>query len=160
MTATPFLPEADARQWLRLRQLRVQRARQALAQALAAEGAAQQALDHRQAHIDTGRDQLVALARHWGGAASADLPRWGDQLAAHRAALAERLERDEYALLDEQEAVDDARASVQQRRAELARAQAREDAVDATLQTQRRALLAVREQQAELDAEDARRVAH
>lgn len=160
MTAAQFLPDAHARQWLRLRQLRVQRARQALAQALAAESTARQALDRRQALIDASRDQLAALARHWGGAGSVDLPRWGDQLAAHRASLDERLERDEYALLDEQEALDEARTTVQQRRADLARAQAREDAVDATLQTQRRALAMAREQGAELDAEDARRTAH
>lgn len=160
MTATAFLPEPDARQWLRLRQLRVQRARQALAQAVATERAAQQAIDARQALIDAGRERLAGLARHWGGAGSVDLPRWGDQLAAHRAALAERLERDEYALMDEQQELGDAQAAVLQRRAELARAQAREDAVDATLKTQRRDEALAREQQAELDTEDARRRAH
>lgn len=160
MSAATFLPEAHARQWLRLRQLRVQRARQALAQALAAESAARLAVGERQALIDASRERLTALAHHWGGTGSVDLPRWGDQLAAHRASLDERLERDEYALLDEQEALDEARTAVQQRRVELARAQAREDAVDATLQTQRRALAGAREQQAELDVEDARRAAH
>lgn len=154
------LPAADGRQWLRLRQLRVQRARQALAEAQAAERQAQQAIQARQALIDASRERLDALARHWGGPGSADMPRWGAQLAAHRAALSERLERDEYALLDEEEALTAASATVQQRRAELARAQAREDAVDATLQAQRRTTAQAREQQAELEAEDARRAAH
>ena len=88
------------------------------------------------------------------------MPRWNGQLQAHRESLAERLERDEYALLDEREALEQAEARTAQRRAELARAQAREDAVDATLKDQRRHVLLAREQQAELEAEDAWRVRH
>lgn len=160
MTLPARLPTADARQWLRLRQLRVQRARQALAAAQAAERQALQAIEARQALIDAGRARLDALAQHWGGAGSVHMPRWGEQLVAHRAALAERLERDEYALLDENEALQEVRTTLALRRTELARAQAREDAVDATLQAQRQALSQAREQQAELDSEDARRANH
>jgi len=149
------LSRADGRQWLRLRQLRVQRARQALAQAQAEEAQARAVVQDREAAIEQGRAQLDALARHWGGAGSVDMPRWNGQVQAHRESLAERLERDEYALLDEREALEQAEARTGQRRAELARAQAREDAVDATLKDQRRQLLTAREQQAELEAEDA-----
>lgn len=154
------LSDADGRQWLRLRQLRVQRAREALARAQADEGRARAAVDEREARIEQGRARLDDLARHWGGPGSADMPRWGGQLQAHREALAERLERDEYALLDEQETLEQAQAAVRQRRAELARAQAREDAVDATLKDQRRQLRQARERLAELDAEDAYRAVH
>ena len=84
------LPARDAQQWLRLRQLRVQRARQALAGAQAPEREAQQAVQARQQRIEAG--------------------------------------------------------------------QAREDAVDATLQDRRRHLARSREHQAELDAEDASRL--
>lgn len=152
------LPAADAQQWLRLRQLRVQRARQSLAAAQAAEREAQQAVQARQQRIEAGQAQLDALTRHWAGAGCAGMPRWAAQVDAHRAALAERLERNEYALIDEAETLRQAQATVQQRRADLARAQAREDAVDATLQDRRRHLARSREQQAELDAEDARRL--
>ena len=158
-TACP-LPAADGRQWLRLRQLRVQRARLALAEAMAAAQQAQQAVAAREALVDAGRDRLDELARTWSGAGCVDLPRWGELLAAHRAALAERLERDEYALLEERETLQQRQATVQQHRVALARAQAREDAVDATLQTQRRDLARVQEQHAELDAEEARRASH
>ncbi len=152
------LPARDAQQWLRLRQLRVQRARQALAGAQATEREAQQAVQARQQRIEAGQAQLDALTRHWTGAGCADMPRWAAQVDAHRAALAERLERDEYALIDESDSLRQAQATVQQRRAELARAQAREDAVDATLQDRRRHLARSREHQAELDAEDASRL--
>lgn len=154
------LSTADGRQWLRLRQLRVQRARQALVQAQAEEAQARAVVEDREAAIEQGRAKLDALARHWGGPGSVDLPRWNGQVQAHREALAERLERDEYALLDEREALEQAVARTAQRRTELARAQAREDAVDATLKDRRRQLLAAREQQAELEAEDAWRIRH
>lgn len=151
------LSDTDARQWLRLRQLRVQRARQALAQAQAEEGQARAVIQDREARIEQGRARLDELALHWGGPGSADMPRWGGQLKAHREALAERLERDEYALLDEREALEQAEGFVRQRRTELTRAQAREDAVDATLKDQRRQTSQARERRAELEAEDAYR---
>lgn len=154
------LSAADGRQWLRLRQLRVQRARQALAQAQAAHDQALAAVRARQASIERHRTSVVELALHWGGPGSAAMPRWGRQVQAHGEALAERLERDEYALLDEREALEQAEAEVARRRADLARAQAREDAVDATLKDQRRQTLMAREQQAELEAEDAHRALH
>ena len=154
------LSPADARQWLRLRQLRVQRARRALAQAQAEQARAQAVVDEREARIAHNRACLSELARHWSGAGSVDLPRWSGQLKIHREALADRLERDEYALLEERETLEQALAAVAQRRAELARAQAREDAVDATLKEQRREQTLAREQQAELDAEDAPRALH
>jgi hypothetical protein len=154
------LPAADGRQWLRLRQLRVQRARQALAQAQAALGQALAAVQAREASIARHREQIVALALHWGGPGSVAMPRWGRQVQAHGEALAERLERDEYALLDERETLQQAEGAVRERRADLARAQAREDAVEATLKDQRRQLSQAREQQAELEAEDARRALH
>lgn len=154
------LSDSDGRQWLRLRQLRVTRARTAFAQAQQQECDALAAIAQREARIADSRGRLAALAQHWGGAGSADMPRWGLQLQAHRDAVAERLERDEYALLDEQETLEQARTAVAQRRAELARAQAREAAVDATLTDQRRLLRLAREQRAELEAEDACRPLH
>ncbi len=160
MTHDVTLSAAEGRQWLRLRQLRVQRARQALVRAQAEQAQAQAVVDERQARIAHNRACLSELALRWSGPGSIDMPRWGGQLKIHREALDERVERDEYALVDEQEALEQAQAVVAQRRADLARAQAREDAVDATLKDQRRQDLQAREQQAELDAEEARRTPH
>lgn len=154
------LSPADGRQWLRLRQLRVQRARQALALAQAEAGRARAAVEAREASIQQHRELIVALALHWGGAGSVDMPRWGQQVQAHGEALAEKLERDEYALLDERETLEQAQAAVGQRRTELGRAQAREDAVEATLKDQHRQRQQAREQQAELEAEEACRKMH
>ncbi|HEY0953906.1 MAG TPA: hypothetical protein VGE36_04060 [Roseateles sp.] len=160
MTQPAALSAADGRQWLRLRQLRVQRARTALLAAQQQVRDAQAAIAAREASIQGHRERLDALARHWGGAGSVDMPRWGQQLQAHRDSVAERLERDEYALMDEQEALATAQTLLAERRAELARAEARESAVDATLKDQRRQLLLAREQVAELEAEDACRPLH
>jgi len=154
------LSSADARQWLRLRQLRVQRARQALAQAQAAQDQALAAIRAREASIARHRTSIVELALHWSGPGSADMPRWGRQVQAHGEALADKLERDEYALLDERQTLEQAQALVGQRRADLARAQAREDAVDATLKDQARQVRLAHEQQAELEAEEAQRALH
>lgn len=154
------LSNADARQWLRLRQLRVQRAREALTQAQREEAQARAAVDARMVRIEQGRALIAELARHWGGEGCVGMPRWGGQVVAHREAQAERLERDEYALLDEQETLEQAQAAVRQRRAELVRAEAREAAVDATLKDQRRQASQAREQRAELEAEDACRAPH
>lgn len=155
-----MLSPAEGRQWLRLRQLRVRRAREALAQAISACGTAQAAVNHRQDRITQSRDRLAALAQHWCGAGSVDMPRWAQQVKAYRQAMEEQLDRDEYALIEEHEALEAAQAVVIRQRAELARAQAREDAVDATLKDQRQRLAQAREQQSELDTEDARRVSH
>ncbi len=158
--SAPTLPDADARQWLRLRQLRVQRARQALARAMDAERAARATVEACELRIAQGQARLTALARHWGGAGSAGLPRWHAQIEAHREMLAERLERDEYALLDHQDDWRQTQTDVARCRTELARAQAREAAVDATITDQRRLQRQAREQQAELEAEDIFRTLH
>lgn len=155
-----LLSDTDARQWLRLRQLRVQRARLALALAQAGERQALAAVQDRELRIQQGRALIAELVLHWGGPGSADMPRWVHQVQVHGEVLAERLERDEYALLDERETLEQAQAEVRQRRADLARAQAREDAVDATLKDQRRQTRQTRERQAELETEDACRPRH
>lgn len=151
------LSESDGQQWLRLRELRVQRARQALAMALAEEHRARAAVESREAAIQRSRMRLTDLARHWGGPGSEAMPRWGSQVQAHRDALADRLERDEYALLDDRDALRQAEDLTCQRRTELARAQARETAVQTALQTQRRSRQRAREERAELETEDAQR---
>ncbi|MGQ3096308.1 MAG: hypothetical protein ACT6RP_22860 [Roseateles sp.] len=155
-----LLSPTDARQWLRLRQLRVQRAREALTQAQREETQARATVDNREARVAQGRSQITELARQWGGAGCVGMPRWREQVIAHREALAERLERDEYSLIDERETLAQAQATVRQRRAELVRAQGREAAVDATLKDQRRQASQAREQRAELEAEDACRALH
>ena len=86
-------------QWLRLRSLRVERARLALRQAGQAEAVARAAVEERMRRIEQGRDSLAALARDW--SASDGLPRWSGAVIQWREAVTDRLERDEYELVDE-----------------------------------------------------------
>lgn len=141
--------------WQRLRALRAERARTALAEAESAASAAAAVVDQRLGAIDAGRRRLAALAQGWSGPACAAWPRWGQALASWRETLLDRLERDEYALADEEHALEQARDRVQQRRAELARALAREEAVQCLLDEHRRGARRQQERRAEREQDDA-----
>jgi hypothetical protein len=128
-SAHPTRPAAWQGQWLRLRALRVERARAALRVAEQAEAVARMAVDERQRRITQGRADMEALAHDWSGASSAALPRWNGAVTAWRDALVDRLERDEYALIDEERMLEEALDALQARRAQLVRAMARQEAV-------------------------------
>lgn len=145
--------------WLRLRALQVERARAALAEADAAAAVAGAARQRRLSAIEAGRSRLAALAQDWSGPASTGWPRWGRTLAGWREAQLDRLERDEYALIDEERALEQAQDGVQQRRAELARALAREEAVQHLLDEQRRDAQRQHERRAEREQDEVPRSA-
>lgn len=142
--------------WLRLRSLRVERARAAVVQAEVAAIVARQLVDARQQAIERSRARLAALAHAW--AAADALPRWAGAVTAHRDALADRLERDEYALIDEERSLEEALDLVQQCRAALVRATARHEAVHLLVDEQRRDQRLQRERLAEREQDDAQRV--
>jgi len=156
MTAARALhrPLAWQSQWLRLRALRVERARGALRQAEQAEAAARASVEDRQRRIAEGRSALSSLARDWSGERSAGLPRWSAAVTAWRDALAERLERDEYELIDEERGLEEAVDELQRRRAELVRAMARQEAVDELVQQSRRETGRWRERLAEREQDE------
>lgn len=139
----------EVTQLQRLRQLRVDQARSRCQQADAALLAAQQALAQRQASIAALRAGLAGLADACCGAAFAQLPRWGETLRAHRAALADRLEREDLARLDDEDACERAAAQRDNSRRALARARGREDAMHDVVRQVRRAQAWREEQQAE-----------
>jgi hypothetical protein len=139
--------------WLRLRALRVERARAAVLEADVAAAGARQVVDARQRAIAQGRGRLLNLAHGWSAADA--LPRWAGAVTAHRDALAERLERDEYALIDEEHALEEALDLAQQRRAALVRAMARQEAVQALVQRQRQSDRLALERRAEREHDDA-----
>ena len=141
-------------QWLRLRELRVQRAREQLAAADAACAAAQQAVLARQQAIEQCRAELRAHAESGVGAWAAHLPRWGNMFSVHRDRLAERLERAEYALIDDERALEQAQEARQQKRADLSRALAREGAVQTLVKAMGDARIQLREVRAELDNDE------
>jgi hypothetical protein len=82
------------------------------------------------------------------------LPRWSGMVSATRERMADRLERDEFALTEEEHLLEQAQEHAQQAGAELTRALAREDAVRGLAQQARKAVLHAREQRVELEIED------
>ncbi len=146
----------EAQQLVRLRTLRVQRAREACAAAAAAIAAAQQAVADRQRQINRVRAEQDALGRSMAEGFGGGLARWSRLLVVQRDKLADRLERDEYALVGDERQLEEAQEAAAQARAELTRALAREDAVRGLLGEAQKAVALLREQRAEAEQEDQR----
>ena len=145
---------AETRQLLRLRKLRVQRAREACAQAQAAVEAAAHAVQQRQHAIERAQREVDMLAHALVHGLAPTLPRWSEIAAARRKRLADQLEREEYALIDDEHALEQARERLQQARADLTRALAREDAVRGLAGDAQRAVLQAREQKLDRESDD------
>ena len=144
----------EAGQMLRLRSLRVQRAREACAKAKVEVEKAQVVVQERQRAIERSQREMVALADAIVTTLAPALPRWSGMVSATRERLADRLERDEYALIDDEHQLEAAQERAQQANAELTRALAREDAVRGLAKQARSAVLHAREQRAEIEIED------
>jgi hypothetical protein len=144
----------ETRQLLRLRTLRVERAREACAQAQAAVDAAARTVHERQHAIVRAQRHVDALARAVVHDLAPRLPRWADMAAAQRRRLVDNLQREEYALIDDEHALEQAQERLQRARADLTRALAREDAVRGLAGEAQRAVLLMREQQLERESDD------
>jgi hypothetical protein len=144
----------DAAQMLRLRSLRVQRAREAVAKAKLEVEQAEAVVEARQRTIASTQREIVTLADAVVTTLAPQLPRWSGMVSATRERLADKLEREEYALIDDERELEQARERVQQAGAELTRALAREDAVRGLAKQARKAVLHAREQRVELEIED------
>ena len=138
---------ADARALLRLRTLREDAARAALAQARQHEAACREQVERRIAHIAVVRADRLALAG-WLAQAT-DTPRQQPYAAARRHALDDELERAEFDLIDERNALARASAAVRDALAAWQRAQARREAIDTCVAGARTALGRARERRAE-----------
>lgn len=154
-SATPALGHpADMAQLLRLRSLRADAAeRQVQARRREVEAAAA-AVAQRQRDIAAARDEVERHARFSVGAGAVDLARLAPCFTAFREQIEERLERVEYGLIDDEEALEAAEAALEAARRELSRAQARRDAVDDALQRSRRAQALGHERAADAELED------
>lgn len=153
--STPLPTPRDARQLHRLRSLRVQRARETCAQAQQAVADAAEAVAERQRRIESHRRQIDALSEAVVHALAPQLPRWSGMVIAQRERLADLLERDEYALISDEQKLEEAQEALQRARSDLTRALAREDATDGLVRQVRRHLLRERERRADLELEDA-----
>jgi hypothetical protein len=152
MTRLPTPKEAS--QLLRLRALRVTRAQERCTAAGREVADAERAVHQRQQLIDASRSAIESLAQAVVGTLAIHLPRWNGWVEAHRAGLAERLEREEDAMIDDARRLTDACAAQEQAQVELARARARQDVVRGLEEQARRGHLVAVEQRSELDIED------
>ena len=152
---TKVLPKRhEAQQLCKLRNLRVQRAREGVVQAQAEVDRAAELVKERQRKIEHLRDSLEKLQNAVVTSLVPVLPRWSSVAAAQREKLADRLERDEYALIGDERNLEAAHEKLQAARAEVTRALAREDAVRGLANETKRAHALRREQRAELEIED------
>ena len=152
---TKVLPKRhEAQQLCKLRALRVQRAREAVVRAQAEVDRAADVVRERQRKIEHLRDSLDKLLKSVVTSLVPVLPRWGSMAGATREKLADRLARDEYALIEDERNLEAAQEKLQAARAEVTRALAREDAVRGLANETKRAHALRREQRAELEVED------
>jgi hypothetical protein len=112
------------------------------------------AVHERQRTIEQLRDSLDNLQKSVVTSLVPVLPRWSSVAAAQREKLADRLARDEYALIEDERNLEVAQEKLQAARAEVTRALAREDAVRGLANETKRAHALRREQRAELEIED------
>lgn len=148
-------PVAETRALLRLRTLREDGARRALAQCRVDEAAAHAVVEQRQRQIAALRQARVALLDWVSGAGAPDLPRLQGIAAARLAALDDELERAEVDLIDERQALLKAEQASAAALAAWQRAQARREAVGRLADDARRAQALQREQRAERELDGA-----
>ena len=132
----------------------MQRAREHIAPAQAAVDEAAQAVQERQRKITLLRSQLSESRQAVVTSLAATLPRWAAVTSAHLDRLVEQLDRNEYFLTEDDRALETAQEHLQQVKAELTRALAREDAVQGLVREVKRARLLEREQKAERELDD------
>ena len=154
MTNTRLPQPHEARQLCRLRGLRVQRARDQVARAQEEAAAALQAVRQRQQRVHELRGSVTALREGIVGTLAPTLPRWSRITVAQQEHLNEQLERQQYELSGEEQALEQAQDKLQQARAELTRALAREDAVRGLAEDSQRAHRLERDKRAERDLDD------
>jgi hypothetical protein len=132
----------------------VQRARDGVARAQAEVDSAAQALRARQLQVEKLRREIDELQHAIVTSLAPALPRWSGITGAQRERLADRLEREEYALVQDEHNLESAQEKLQQARAELTRALAREDVVRDIANQSRRAQVQDRDRRAEREIED------
>ena len=142
----------DARQLKRLRALRERKALTALRQAETAVREAEAALAVRQATMTRLQTERDALSQRIVGDCAARMGRLADYASATQEDLDDQLERTEYALIDDEDALSEAREQAAQARAAWLRTVAQRDAAHTLVGDARKAVL--RERDTRLDRED------
>jgi hypothetical protein len=146
----------EAKQLCRLRALRVQRARERCTQAHVDVERAIDAVQQREREIAQVQRELAALRELVTRSMAPHLPRWGHMCDAQRDRLVDRLERAQSALVGDERRLEQAQEALQEARAELTRALARQDAVEGVADQARRARNQMRERRSDTELEDLR----
>lgn len=147
----------ELRQLLRLRELREDAARRAHELCRTRRDDALRAVREREAELQAQRTERDELAAYTAGDGASAMPRLAGYASARRELLDDRIERNEYALIDDEEALADAERELQQAREAWSQARARTQAVgDLRERTSRHAAHAS-EQRAERELEPAGR---
>ena len=120
--------------------------------ARAAVDAADAVVAQRLEQVEAIRRAIDGLREAIGPALAPELPRWALLIFARQQRLADQLERAEDKLLTARHRLDDARKAWQHARAEVARAQRREQVADDLVRRARRQLAVKLERSLELDA--------
>ena len=143
----------DARLLQRLRELRERQALNALRQAESQVAAAEQAVAERQRAMDRLQQQRDALSQRIVGDCAARLGRLAAYASATQEDLDDQLERTEYALIDDEDALGAAREQAAEARAAWLRAVSQTGSAQTLVGDARKALR--RERDTRLEREDA-----
>jgi flagellar biosynthesis chaperone FliJ len=150
---------SELRQLQRLRDLREAAARRAHEAARQRRDAALDAVRACEAKLEAMRLERERAAAFVAGDGAALMPRLSGVAAAHRAALDDRIERAEYQLIDDEDALAEADAALQAAHAVWLHARSRVEAVGHLQQAARRGAAQAAERRDEFEAEAARRAA-
>jgi hypothetical protein len=142
----------DSRQLLRLRQLREASALREMGVQRERHAKAWQQVQDRKEHIALVQRELKELSGWADGASLPRAPLLAPYAQACQAKLEDELERAQYDLIDEQQALDQATAALSEARAAWLRAQSRQQAVQRLTQDTHKALLLQRDQRLEREA--------
>jgi len=151
-------PPKELAQLLRLRQVRVDAAEAAVRLQRAECEQAAAAVQARLHQIEANRCNVNNHATYAVGQGANDLARMPTLFSAYRAQLDDTLERSEYALIDDEQALEASEARLRDKRQAWMREQSRRDGVGETLQRSRRAVSRRTDLQAENDADELRRI--
>ena len=143
----------DARQLHRLRELRERQALNALRQAESQVAAAEQAVAERQRAMDRLQQQRDALSQRIVGDCAARMGRLAAYASATQEDLDDQLERTEYALIDDEDALAEARDKAAAARAAWLRAVSQSGSAETLVGDARKSVQ--RERDTRLDREDA-----
>lgn len=138
----------------RLRDVRVAAAEAAVRAQRAECAQAAAAVQERLGQIAERRDTVARQAAYTVGAGAPHLPHLATVFTAHRAQVDEQLERSEYGLIDDEQALEAAEARLAECQQAWRREQARRDGVDDLLRRSRRAEARRTDHQAENDADE------